>query len=68
MASFMSCLIISPTTWPIEPGPPLPKLSAPSAAALGRSFRLPGPVFGLAMMATGATPSIAMWVNCLTGS
>ncbi len=34
--------------------------AGPSASA--------GPVFGLAITSTGATPSIATWVNCFTGS
>ena len=41
---------------------------AGAAAAFGRSFSEAGPLFGLAMNSTGATPSIATWVNCLTGS
>jgi hypothetical protein len=35
---------------------------------LGKSFSEAGPVFGLAMISTGATPSIATCVNCVIGS
>ena len=70
MLSFRSILTISPTIWPIDPGPPLPKLRLPLAAAtaFGRSLKLAMPAFGFAMITTGAIPSIAMCVNWVTGS
>ena len=60
---FSAAFVISPTMWPIEPGPPEPKVPN-----LPSSFSDAGPLFGLAMISTGATPSIDTCVNCLTGS
>src|SRR5258706_122766 len=58
MLTFICALIISPTMWPMEPGPPLPKLKLPLAAATaaGRAFNVAGPDFGFAMIRTGAMP------------
>ncbi len=42
--------------------------SATTSLKRDRSFSVAGPFFGLAMISTGATPSIAMCVNWRTGS